>query len=63
MEPYYSEVEQAERMTKCSFVCMLRRNEDKKGYELSMKEVTYTSPDLSESCVAFECRIGDDKAE
>ncbi len=43
-------------MTKCSFVCMIRRKGDK--LELVMREVTYSSPDLKESAVEYKFEMG-----
>ena len=43
-------------MTKCSFVCMIRRNGDK--FELVMREVTYSSPELKESAVEYKFEMG-----
>ena len=43
-------------MTKCSFVCMIRRKGD--GFEIVIKEVTYTSPDLKEISVEYASDIG-----
>ena len=43
-------------MTKCSFVCLIRRKGE--VFEIVMREVTYTSPDLKESSVEYEFRIG-----
>ncbi len=56
IKPYYCETEKAERMTKCSFVCMIKRN--KEGFEIVMKEVTYTSPDLTETSVEYAFQVG-----